>query len=75
MFKQVKSRISPNFYINNNINTGTVIAPKCENENHNVPKLKILPAPIKPSLNAAISFRTNNSMNNNCKYISKLYLK
>lgn len=75
MFKQIKSRILPNESIKNNIcNTFTLIAPKSANGNHIVSKPKILPAPVKPTLNT-ISFKTNSSINNNCKYYYWQYLK
>lgn len=50
-------------------NTNVAIAPKSTNTNQKVPKLKILPASIKPTFNADISSKTNNTlMHNNCNY-------
>lgn len=50
-------------------NTNITIAPKPTSTSQNVPKLKILPAPIRSSCNANISSKTNNTLiHNNCKY-------
>lgn len=68
MFKKVSSRIfSPNTRNEKKMyGSNIVIAPKPMNESQTIPKLKILPAPIKST------YKTSNSSRINCKYNEKL---
>lgn len=70
LFKKVLSKLLPKLNNKNTMcNDNIAIAPRPTDTSQKVPKLKILPAPIKSTFNKDVSSKNNNTLiHNNCKY-------